>query len=78
MKTVPQIVLDSVFCSKPDDWTQHANGGGWVYKTAKVDASVYLYGNAQVSGNAQVCGDAICVPVAHAFIEAYLETESRP
>ena len=61
---VPQKVLDSVYGSKPADWKQHANGGGWVYKTAKVETSVYLHptsivsGNARVYGNAQVYGDA--------------------
>jgi len=61
---VPQNVLDTVYGSKPADWHQHKNGGGWVYKTAKVEESAYLhptsivYGNARVSGNAQVSGDA--------------------
>ena len=61
---VPQKVIASVYGSKPGDWKQHENGGGWVYKTAKVDSSVYLhptsivYGNAQVYGNARVSGDA--------------------
>ena len=61
---VPQKVLDSVYGSKPGDWKQHSNGGGWIYKTAKVEESVYLhptsivFGNAQVSGKARVFGDA--------------------
>ena len=61
---VPKKVLYSVFGSKPEDWKQHANGGGWVYKTAKVESTVYLhqtsivFGNAQVSGDARVFGDA--------------------
>jgi len=46
------------------DWHKHSNGGGWVYKTARVDDSVYLgpgarvYGNARVHGKARVHGDA--------------------
>ena len=52
------------------DWQQHDNGGGWVHKSATVDATAFvgeqviIWGNAQVSGNArvygnaQVCGDA--------------------
>ena len=61
---VPQNVLNCVYQSKPEDWHQHSNGGGWVYKNAKVEESVYLHptsivsGNAQVSGNARVSGDA--------------------
>ena len=63
--TVPKKVLNSVYGSKPEDWKQHANGGGWVYKTAEVDSTVYLhpasivYGEAQVSGDAQVSGNAL-------------------
>jgi len=62
---VPPNVLDKVWDSKPADWRQHENGKGWIYKTAHVDATVYLhptsivYGNALVSGNAQVSGDAL-------------------
>jgi len=56
------------------DWSKHSNGGGWVHKSAKVDATAYIgdnaivwgrvYGNARVDGNAlvyenaQVSGDA--------------------
>ena len=64
LTAVPQRVLDSVFSSTAEDWKQHSNGGGWVYKTAKVDESAYLhltsivFGDAQVSGDAQVFGDA--------------------
>ena len=50
------------------DWHQHKNGGGWIHKSAKVDASAFIggsaivwgqvYGDAQVYGNARVYGDA--------------------
>lgn len=40
---VPQNVLDSVYGSKSEDWHQHSNGKGWVYKTAHVDESAYLH-----------------------------------
>ena len=53
---------------KPTDWHQHANGGGWVHKSASVDESAYVseaaivwgevFGDARVFGNAQVFGDA--------------------
>jgi hypothetical protein len=62
--SVPQRVLDSVPGSAAVDWQQHSNGGGWVYKTARVDATVYLhetsivYGNARVYGNAWAYGNA--------------------
>ena len=61
---VPENVLNVVYGSKPEDWKQHSNGDGWVYKTATVEESVYLhltsivYGNAQVSGDAWVSGNA--------------------
>ena len=61
---VPQKVLDAVYGSIPEDWHQHPNGKGWVYKTARVYDTVCLhstsivYGNAQVSGNAWVYGNA--------------------
>ena len=47
------------------DWSQHKNGGGWVHKTARIDATAYIgenaiifSGDARVSGNAQVSGNA--------------------
>ena len=47
------------------DWSQHKNGGGWVHKTARIDATAYIgenaiifSGNAQVTGNARVYGNA--------------------
>jgi carbonic anhydrase/acetyltransferase-like protein (isoleucine patch superfamily) len=61
--TVPQIILNSVYDSSSEDWHQHPNGKGWVYKTAHVDEAVYLhptsivYGNAQVYGNTRVSGN---------------------
>ena len=51
---VPQKVLDSVYGSKPGDWKQHSNGGGWIYKTAKVEESVYLHPTSIVFGDAWV------------------------
>ena len=56
--TAPQNVLDIVYDSKPADWHQHKNGGGWVYKTAKVEESAYLHPTSIVSGEARVYGDA--------------------
>ena len=61
---VPQKVLAAILGSVAKDWHQHSNGGGWVYKTARVDETVYLqsssivFGNARVSGNARVYDDA--------------------
>ena len=39
--------------------SRHANGGGFVASTARVDASVYVGPNAAVIGNATVTGNAI-------------------
>ena len=39
------------------DWHQHSNGGGWVYKTAKVADTARVCGTAQVFGDARVCGN---------------------
>jgi len=75
---VPQNVLDSVWGSTSSDWHQHDNGKGWVYKTAHVDATVYLhptsivYGDAQVSGNAQVYGDARVSGNARVYGDAWV------
>ena len=55
---IPQNVLDCVSGSTPEDWHQHSNGGGWVYKTASVDESADLGPKAWVSGNAQVSDKA--------------------
>ena len=69
-KTAPENVLALVPGSNNNDWHQHSNGGGWVYKTAHVDETAYLnptsivsgdawvYGNARVSGDAWVYGNA--------------------
>ena len=54
----PQNVLDLVLGSTPADWHQHSNGGGWVYKTAKVAETAYVGPDARVYGNAWVHGDA--------------------
>ena len=35
---------------KPEDWRQHPNGGGWIYKTAKI-------GNDATVGNWATVGD---------------------
>jgi len=55
---VPENVLNVVYNSKPEDWKQHSNGGGWVYKTATVEESAYLHSTSIVYGNAQVSGNA--------------------
>ena len=57
---VPQKILNLVCNSVESDWHQHENGGGWIYKNAKVDSSARVSGDARVSGNAYVSGDA-CV-----------------
>jgi carbonic anhydrase/acetyltransferase-like protein (isoleucine patch superfamily) len=73
---VPQRVLDSVSCSTDSYWAQHSNGNGWVYKTAKVEPSVYLhptsivFGDARVSGDAQVFGNARVSGNARVYGEA--------
>ena len=51
---IPQNVLDCVSGSTPEDWHQHKNGGGWVYKTASVDESAYVGPKAWVYGDARV------------------------
>lgn len=80
---IPQQVLDSVSNSVANDWHQHSNGKGWVYKTARVDATAYLhlsskvsgnalvFGNALVSGNARVSGDALVFGDARVFGDAW-------
>ena len=55
---VPQKILNLVCNSVESDWHQHENGGGWIYKNAKVDSSARVSGDARVSGNAYVSGDA--------------------
>ena len=40
--------------STEEDWHQHTLGGGWIYRTAYVDDSVYVGPNAIVSGTANV------------------------
>ena len=55
---VPKIVLESVSGSIAEDWHQHPNGGGWVYKTAYVEESAYLHPTSIVSGDARVYGNA--------------------
>ena len=46
------------------EWSQHANGSGWVHKSAMVEATAYIgeeaviWGNARVSDNARVSGNA--------------------
>ncbi len=44
------------FPQAESDWTQHENGGGWIYKTATVDKSAFVAGI--VFGAAQVYGAA--------------------
>ena len=61
---VPQKVIGLVPGSVAADWHQHANGGGWVYKTAKVAKTAYVgvgaavYDKARAFGDARVYGDA--------------------
>ena len=51
------------------DWSVHANGGGWVHKNARVDASTFIDTNAiifsgRVYGNVRRCkGARRCVGV---------------
>jgi len=64
------------------DWAQHANGCGWVKKTAIVAASAFVgesahvygdarvYGNAHVYGDARVSGDALVSGNAHVYGDA--------
>ena len=68
---VPQNVLDSVQGSKPEDWHQHVNGGGWVYKTARVSGDAQVSGDARVFGNAQVFGYAQVSGYARVFGDAW-------
>ena len=76
---VPEKVLQSVYGSKSEDWHQHENGKGWVYKTANVSASVYLhptsivFGNARVYGNAWVYGNARVSGNAQAHSPLYIQ-----
>ena len=69
---VPQNVLDSVWGSVSADWRQHDNGKGWVYKTARVDPTVYLHPTSIVFGNAQVCGDARVYGNARVYDNAWV------
>lgn len=71
---VPQNVLDAVYGSKPADWRQHKNGGGWVYKTATVEDSAYLHPTSIVFGDAQVSGDAGVFGDARVFGDAWETT----
>jgi len=56
------VTIEQIMQWFPDtsasDWHQHANGGGWVQRTASVADSARVFGNAQVSGNARVFGNA--------------------
>src|SRR6266568_1802344 len=76
---VPQYVLNIVDDSKPEDWHQHSNGKGWVYKTATVKESAYLhptsivYGNARVYGAARVYGNAWVSGNAWEFPVPYIQ-----
>jgi carbonic anhydrase/acetyltransferase-like protein (isoleucine patch superfamily) len=80
---VPQRVLNAVYESVAEDWHQHANGLGWVYKTAKVHQSAYLHptsivsGNAQVSGNARVYGNAQVSGNARVYGNAGVSGDAR-
>ena len=74
---VPQNVLDTVYGSKPEDWKQHSNGGGWVYKTATVETSAYLHPTSIVSGNAWVYGDAQVSGNAWVYGNAQVSGDAR-
>ena len=74
---VPQNVLNCVYQSKPEDWHQHSNGGGWVYKNAKVEESVYLHPTSIVSGDAWVFGNARVSGDAWVFGDAQLSGNAR-
>ena len=74
---VPQKVLDSVYGSKPGDWKQHENGGGWVYKTAIVEKSVYLHPSSLVYGNARVYGDAWVYGNARVYGDAWVYGDAQ-
>ena len=81
---VPQNVLNAVYGSSAEDWHQHPNGTGWVYKTAKVQESAYLhptsivYGNAQVYGNARVLGEAWVLGYAWKRSVPYIQGSHHP
>jgi len=61
MKTLEEIMQMFPYTEK-EKWSQHSNGKGWVYITARVSPSAFVegvvYGNARVYGDAQVYGDA--------------------
>ena len=72
------------------DWSQHKNGGGWVHKTARIDATAYIgenaiifsgnaqvTGNARVYGNAQVSGDAQVYGNAWVYGDAQVSGDAR-
>lgn len=53
-------VLKLMKGSKPEDWHRHINGGGWVYKTAKVSETAYVSSLSVVYKNA-VVGDSAAI-----------------
>ena len=56
-KTIEEIL--AIFTgTQAEDWHKHANGGGWVYKNATVDATAYIGPDARVTGSAWVTGNA--------------------
>jgi len=67
MKTLEEI-MQMFPSTEKEKWSQHSNGKGWVYITAKVSPSAFVegvvfdnaqvYGDARVFGNARVSGDA--------------------
>ena len=74
---VPQNVLDSVWGSVSAEWRQHDNGKGWVYKTARVDPTVYLHPTSIVSGNAQVSGNALVYDDAQVYGKAQVSGNAQ-
>jgi len=67
--TVSQRVLNHVPGSVPEDWQQHSNGGGWVHKTAKVEASAYLYPTSIVGAWAKIQSATTVNDLRQAIVE---------
>lgn len=61
----------------PSGWHRHANGGGFVQDTARVDESAQVSGNARVSGDALVYGDAQVYGDARVYGNAWVSGDAR-
>src|ERR1700677_1677191 len=56
-----------------ENWSQHTNGEGWVHKTARVAATVYIGPEAVVfSGAAQISGEALIYGAAQIYGAAHI------